>query len=178
MNQHQINPIKNKEQLFKVVKRIHLDCYNLCEQVIGKYLSNSGNMGVFCHDSNEYELLTKARQELTHPSDDPNQKYYLLKEPIVIPSHGEVPKATYTHLYIRKPDPTPYGQYLGDVDFVMELDEYAKLKNSILSEKEIEGIQIYNRPGWDTIQITDPQINSVAYISTMSMAVKARIKFD
>ena len=55
--------------------------------------------------------------------------------------------------------------------------ENDQLKKEIVTNP-IEGVVMYDRPGWDTIQITDPGISSVAYISTMEMAIKARVKFD
>ena len=157
--------------LLKIINQIHTDCHKLCFQALGEHLPVAGNIGVFCHSKNEYELFTKIRGELTYPSDNPNQKYFLLKEPIVIGS------ATYTHLYIRKPDPTPYGKYLGDVDFIMEEQEYSEFKNSVQNGL-IKGAEIYDRPSWETVQITDQNINSVAYISTKEFSEKVRVKFD
>jgi hypothetical protein len=83
----------------------------------------------------------------------------------------------YTHLYIRKPDPTPYGQYNGDVDFVLSGDEYVELKKLLLDGEEIKVAQIYDRVGWDTIQLIWPGINSVGYISTKEFAEKVRVRF-
>lgn len=174
---HQFSPIKNKEELLRTIESIHFRCNKLCRLVLGKYLANSGNIGVFCHADDEYKLLTKVDEELTLPSDNPNQKYFRLRKPIVIAFKGDIPKATYTHLYIRKPDPTPYGKYLGDVDFVMESQDYLKLKNALLNGKVVKGAQIYNRPGWDTIQLTDSSIDVVAYVSTQEFAEKVRVKF-
>jgi 8-oxo-dGTP diphosphatase len=168
---------KEKFLLFSTIQQIHLTCNQLCEQLLEKYLPNSGNMGVFCQSEEEYKHFTKLREELTQPSDNSNQKYYKLREPIIIPASGDIPETTYTHLYIRNLDPTPYGKYKGDVDFVIEQEEYKELKERV-GKGEIKGAEIYNRPGWDNIQLTDPTINAVAYISTMEMAEKVRIKFD
>lgn len=149
----------------------------MCKQILGEYLPNSGNMGVFCHSDEEYTSLTKLREELTEPADNPNQKYYKLSEPIVIPAEGDVPETTYTHLYIRKPDPTPYGKYKGDVDFIIAPEKYLKLKEKV-ENGEVKGAEIYDRPGWDNIQLSDHDIDAVAYVSTKEMTEKVRVKFD
>lgn len=133
-------------------------------------------MGVFCHDDDEYERLMKIRDEITEPSDNPDQKYYRLIQPIIIPVKDDIPETTYTELYIRKPDTTSYGNYIGDVDFYLEPQEYLKVKNSLLEGVEIKGARIYDRPGWDMIQLFDPNISSVGYVSTKDMTEKVRIK--
>lgn len=165
------------QELFELIKQIHIDCNILCKQILGKYLSVSGNIGVFCQSKEEYELLTKIREELCEHSDNPNQKYFLLKEPIVISSQDDIPETAYMYLYIRKPDLTPYGKYKGDVDFVMDPVEYNKLKERV-ENGMVPGAEIYDRPGWDTIQLTDPEIDSVGYVSTREFAQKVRAKFD
>ena len=144
---------------------------------MGKYLPIAGNVGVFCHFDKEFELLTKIREELTQPSDNPNQKYYLLREPIIIPAEGDIPKATYTYLYIRKSNSSPAGRYVGDIDFVLGDNEYTSLKASLTSGKVINGAHIYDRPGWDMIELADPNISSVAYIGTGAMTKKLRVRF-
>lgn len=169
--------MKTKEDLLYRIKKIHQDCFRLCKATLGEYLSVSGNIGIFCQSEQEHQDFTEIRKKLTELSDNPNQKYFLLKEPITIPAEGDIPQTTYTHLYIRKPDPSPYGKYLGDVDFVMETREYEELKENV-KQGRIKGTKIYDRPGWDTVQITDPSISSVAYISTQEFAEKVRVKFD
>ena len=52
----------------------------------------------------------------------------------------------------------------------------SKTQNSVLSEL-IKGAEMYDRPGWDTIQISDPNINAVAYVSTKEFAEKVRVRF-
>lgn len=165
----------NKE-LVHAINEISFDCHKLCRLVLGKYLPVAGNMGVFCHSDEEYEVLTKIREELTEPSNNPDQKYFRLYESIVVPASKDIPEAVYTHLYIRKPDPSPYGKYLGDVDFVLEPNEYLALKGSV-SQGKINGAEIYDRPGWDTFQITDPSMNSIAFVSTKEFSEKVRVKF-
>ncbi len=159
-----------KSQLLKTIEQIHADCHKLCMQILGKHLQVAGNIGVFCQTDNEYKNFTKLRIKLTEPSNDQNQKYYRMYNPI------SIGKTIYTHVYIRKPDSTTYGRYLGDIDFILEPNEYIKLKD-LVAKGRIKGAEIYDRPGWDTIQITDPHINSVAYISTKEFAEKVRAEF-
>ena len=163
-------------QLLKLIKQIHTDCHKLCKQSLGTYLPVAGNIGIFCQSESEYNIFTELREKIAELSDNQDQKYYKLCNPINIPENKEIPQATYTYLYIRKPDSTPYGKYPGDVDFVLELSDYTKLKESV-SKGEIKGAEIYDRPGWDTIQITDPNFKSVAYVSTKEFAEKVRVKF-
>lgn len=166
------------EELLTTINRIHVDCYQLCKNAFSKYFNNSGNMDVFCHSDEEYGLFTKIREELTEPSDNPKQKYYRLLEPIVIPAKNDVPKIGYTYLYIRKPDPTPYGLYRGDVDFFTNENEYRALKQSLLDGTVIQGAKMYDRPGWDFIQLSNPAIGSVAYVSTKENVEWVRVKHD
>ena len=177
MKLYRFSPIKSREELFKAVQHIHFECYRLCKQSFGKYLPNAGNIGVFCHYDEEYEYLIGLRKEMTVQSDNVNQKYFRLHEPIVIPSKGDVPETTYTYLYIRRPDPTPYGRYKGDVDFILSDTDYLGLKKRVI-KGEVKGAEIYDRPGWDTVQIANVNSDAVAYISTKEFSEKVRVKFD
>lgn len=105
-------------------------------------MSVAGNVGVFCHYDEEYEYLTEVRKKLTEPSSDPNKKYFLLHKPITIPAEGDVPGATYTHLYIRKPD--IYRAQVGDIDFILEEPTYSETKSSLLNGVEIKGARIFH----------------------------------
>lgn len=165
------------EKLLERIKEIHFGCHKLCMSALGKYLPVSGNIGVFCQSGQEYEEFTKLREQITFFSDNQNQKYFKLIKPIVIAEENGIPQTTYTHLYIRQFDPTPYGKYLGDVDFILPEDEYKTLKEEV-SKNNVKNAMMYNRPGWDTVQITDPNINAAAYVSTQEFAEKVRVKFD
>lgn len=103
--------------MLEAIKYIHFACYKLCQRSFGEYLPNAGNVGVFCHYhyDDEYARLVKIRKQITKPSDDPNQKYFELYEPIVIPAYDDMSETSYTHLYIRKPD--IYRAQVGDIDF-------------------------------------------------------------
>jgi hypothetical protein len=158
----------------ETIKHIHFSCYKLCKQSLGKYLLNAGNVGVFCHYGDEYKLLTKIREELTEPSDNLDQKYYRLYEPIVIPAKGDVPQTTYTYLYIRKPD--PYRHHVGDIDFYLEPEKYKELKQSLLDGKVIKGARVFGRSDLDMIELYDPDVDALGYISTKKMTEDVRVK--
>jgi len=158
----------------EAVRYIHSVCYELCKNSFGRYFPNAGNMGVFCHYDDEYAFLTDMRRELTEASDSVDQKYYRLREPIVIPAEGDVSETTYTHLYIRKPD--PYRHHVGDVDFFLEPQEYAKLKTSLLGGATIKGARLFKRPDLDMIELYDPDIDALAYVSAKMMTEKVRVR--
>lgn len=176
MKLYRFSPIKGKEQLLEAITYIHFACYKLCKQSFGTYLPNAGNMGLFCHYDDEYELLVGIRKQLTEPSDDPNQKYFKLHEPIIIAAKDDVPETTYTHLYIRKPD--PYRHHVGDVDFYLEAEEYAKLKQSLQDGNIVQGTRIFPRQDLDMIELYDPDVDALGYVSTSTMTEKVRIKLS
>lgn len=162
-------------ELLNRIKDIHENCYTLIINSMGQNLEVAGNIGVFCQNDKEFVQLKKLQKILTKESDNQNQKYFELLKPITIKSDKGLPEAIYTHLYIRKPDPTPYGKYKGDIDFIMATKDYELAKQNV---KSINGAELYDRPGWDTIQITSPEVSSVAYISTKEFSKKVRVKFD
>ena len=174
MNLYRFSPIKNEEQLQEAIKHIHLSCYKLCMQSFGKYLPNAGNIGVFCHYDGEYEFLTKLREQLTVASDNFNQKYYRLHKPLVIPSTDDIPETTYTYLYIRKPD--PYRYQVGDVDFYLEPEKYDELRKSLLDGVKIKGARAFERSDLDMVELYDPDVDALAYVSQKSMTEKVRVK--
>lgn len=174
MKLYRFSPIQDKEQLLETVKYIHFACYRLCKQSFGEYLPNAGNMGVFCHYDDEYARLVVIRKELTEPSDDPNQKYFKLHEPIIVAAKDDIPETTYTHLYIRKPD--PYRHHVGDIDFYLEAEEYAKLKQLLQNGKTIPGARIFPRQDLDMIELFNPDVDTLGYVSTNTMTEKVRIK--
>ena len=174
MKLYRFSPIKSKEELYEAIKHVHFECYKLCKQSFGYYLPNAGNMGVFCHYDEEYEYLTKVRKELTESSDNVNQKYFRLHEPIVIPAKDDVPETTYTYLYIRKPD--PYRHHVGDVDFYLEPEKYKELKESLLAGKKLKGARVFDRQDLDMIELYDPDVDALAYVSTNRMTQTVRVK--
>lgn len=164
---YKFSPIKNRDELLEAIKHTHFESYKLCKQAFGYYLPNAGNMGVFCHYDNEYEYLINLRKEITQASDNVDQKYFRLNEPIVIPAQGDVPESAYTYLYIRKPD--PYRHHAGDVDFYLETEKYNKLKQSMLNDKTIKGARVFDRADLDMIELYDPDVDVLAYVSTNKM---------
>lgn len=176
MKLYRFSPIKSQVELLEAIKHIHFACYQLCKDSFGSYLPNAGNMGVFCHYNDEYEFLIELRKQLTEPSNNPDQKYFLLYEPIVIPAEGDVPETTYTHLYIRKPD--PYRHHVGDIDFYLEPEEYQGLKQSILDGKHIEGARIFPREDLDMVELHNPDVDALGYVSQKTMTEKVRVKIN
>lgn len=174
MKLYRFSPITDEKTLFEAITYIHLACYKLCEQSFGTLLPNAGNVGVFCHYEDEYQRLIAIRKELTEPSDNPNQKYFGLLEPILIPANDTVPETTYTHLYIRKPD--PYRHHVGDVDFYLSQDEYTKLKESLQHGGPIRGARIFPRNDLDMIELYDPDVDALGYVSTEAMTNKVHVK--
>lgn len=170
MKLYTCSPVKNKAQLIEAIKFTHFACYKLCHQVLGEYLPVAGNVGIFCHYDDEYELLTKLREELTAASDNFNQKYFRLHEPIVIPAKSDMPETTYLYLYIRKPD--PYRHQVGDVDFVLDKERYENLKKSLIDGKLIKGIRVFDRPEDDMLELLDPDIDALGYVVTEKMEDK------
>jgi glyoxylase I family protein len=174
MKLYRFSPIQNKAELLEAIKYVHRACNKLCKQSFGEYLPNAGNLGIFCHYDDEYDRLIALCKEMTEASDNVNQKYFRLHEPITIPAQDGIPEATYTHLYIRKPD--PYRHHVGDVDFYLEPNEYKELKQAMQNGKVIKGARIFPRQDLDMIELYDPDVDACAYISTEKMAATAHVK--
>ncbi len=174
MKLYRFSPIETKEQLLEAIKHTHFACFLLCKKVFSKYLLVAGNIGVFCHYDDEYKFLTKLREELTEISDNLNQKYFRLHTPIIVPAKDDVPETTYTYLYIRRPD--QYRAQAGDVDFVADNEKYIELKESLLKGAKINGAKVFDRPDLDMIELSDPDIDALAYVSTKAMTEKVRVK--
>jgi hypothetical protein len=174
MKLYRFSPIRDEDGLREAITHVHFAAHGLCKRSFGTYLPNAGNMGIFCHYDDEYDLLTEIRKELTEPSDSFNQKYFRLHDPIVIPAKGDVPEAVYTFLYIRKPD--PYRHHVGDVDFFLERNEYAEMKESLASGKTITGARVFPRADLDMIELYDPDVDVLAYVSTHKMTETVRVK--
>lgn len=163
MTVFRFSPIQDKAQLMKAIEYIHSTCHVLCKQSMRKYLPIAGNVGVFCHYDDEYTFLTKLQAELTDKSISVYGKYFRLYKPIVIPAKNDIPKTTYTYLYIRKPDPSKHQ--VGDIDFYVEPKKYTRLKQSLLNGKVIKGTRtLPNRPDLDLIELYDPNIDALSYI--------------
>lgn len=156
----------------EAIQYVHISCNNLCLKTMGRLLPNSGNIGIFCHYDDEYQALVSVRKELTELSNNPQQKYFKLHQPIIFPKQGSIPETEYTHLYIRKPD--PYRHHVGDLDFYLSPDEYAHLKIEMETIKTISGARIFPRSDLDMIELYDPDVDVLGYISTSLMTNKVR----
>ncbi len=176
MKLYRFSPITTENELFEAIKHLHVSCNRLCKDSLGAYLPNAGNIGIFCHYDDEYQKLVELRDQLVHPSDDPLQKYFELKRPVTLPARDDLPETTYTHLYIRKPD--IYRSQVGDIDFFLEQHEYDTLKERLSSGVSIPGARIFPRNDLDMIELYNPDVDALAYVSTSVMAEKVHIKLS
>jgi hypothetical protein len=174
MKLYRFSPIKTENELLAAIEHIHFEGYKLCKQKLGAFFPNAGNIGIFCHYDEEYATLIALRKTLTAPSDNPNQKYFTLHIPITIPAHEDIPEATYTELYIRKPD--PYRHHVGDIDFYVEDEAYTALKNKLLKGAQMPGVRIFERPDLDLIELFDPDSDVLPYVSTKEETKKVHVK--
>jgi hypothetical protein len=176
MKLYRYSPIKDIEELGKAIGYVHIMCLQLCRNTFGRTLPVAGNVGIFCHYEDEYERLIKFREQLTEPSINPDQKYFQLLEPIQIPTQDGLQQATYAHLYIRKPD--VYRSQVGDVDFILPQEEYDELKATLLKGKRISGARIFPRNDLDMIELYDPDVDALGYVSPKEMTQKVRLKLS
>lgn len=174
MSLYTYSPIETRDELLEAIKFTHFACYQLCKESFGTYYPNAGNIGIFCHYDDEYERLTAWRKEMTEASESFLQKYFRLYEPIVIAARDDVPETTYTHLYIRKPD--PYRHQVGDVDFYLPEEQYRQLKQEVLAGRTIPGARAFDRTDLDMIELYNPDVDALGYISTHQMTHQARTK--
>lgn len=166
MKLYRFSPIQNERELREAIRYIHFECHKLCMQSFGEYLPNSGNVGVFCHYEDEYQFLMGLRKELTEESENYNQKYFRLHESIIVPAQDDVPETTYEFLYIRQPD--PYRHHVGDIDFHVKQDEYDVLKERV-AKGEIKGARDFPSPHLEMIELSNPDSDVLAYVSTEKM---------
>lgn len=159
---YRFSPIRNQNELLQAIDFLNSACYRLVQQILGKHPPVVGNVGVFCHYEEEYKCLVQIREKLTKPSDNPNQKYFQLHQPIIFVAKDGVPEAVYTHLYIRKPD--PYRGQVGDVDFSLDPEAYDALKQKLLKGDKIKGARVFDRPDLDMIELYSAEVDALAYI--------------
>jgi hypothetical protein len=170
MKLYRFSPILTPELTLETITYLHKTCHQLCLETVGKYLPVSGNVGVFCHDYEEYNVLAKIRQELTYEAPNYNGKYFQLKTPIVIAPQGDIPGATYDFLYIRKVD--PYRYQVGDVDFMMSPEEHADLKATLHVDEFSNGARIFGRAEDNMIELWKPEKDVISYVVVGSMRDK------
>lgn len=169
MTFYRFSPIQNESELQVAIRYVTYQCYALCKKSFGHYFSPAGNLGIFCHDENEYERLTKIRRQLTDESDNILQKYYKLYTPIIVPAKNDIPQTVITYLYIRKPDDN--HPQVGDLDFLLPKNEYDDLKKQLLEGKKFGFARIFPRGDLDMIEILDPKVDAAAYIRTKDFEV-------
>lgn len=164
------------EEIIKKLEYIYQKSKDLLSLVMQKDYPVAGNIAIFAQSVKEFNTLNDFKKKITKPSNNPNQKYFELLEPLTF-KYNNYLADTFTHLYIRKLDPSRYGKYLGDTDFVCSEEEYKSLKD-LIQKGQFIGAEIYNRTGWDNIQITSEEFGVVSYLGTLEMALKSRVKFD
>jgi hypothetical protein len=164
MKLYRFSPIKSNGELLEAITYTHFACHKLCKRSFGIYLPVAGNLAIFCHYEDEYDRLVAMRNEIAEQSNNPNQKYFKLHQPIVIPAQDGIPTATYTHLYIRRPD--PYRHHVGDVDFHLSQKRYMELEQSLENSTSIEGARIFPRKDLDMIELFNPDIDALGYVRT------------
>ncbi len=136
-------------------------------------MDNNGNIAIFCHYDDEYERLMQWRKEMADgTTENPNQKYFPLHNPIVIPAKDDIPESTYTHLYIRKPD--PYRHHVGDIDFLLPDDDYRTLKK-IIADNPATWMRLFPVSNIDMIELYDSDSDVLAYISTLETGLSVRV---
>ncbi len=146
-------------------------CHALCVQLFGTHLPVAGNIGIFCHFDDEYVRLTGIQREITDESKSVYGKYFQMYQPFVIAAKDDIPQTTYTHLYIRKPD--PQKPQVGDLDFFLEPQKYASLKQSLIQGGTQKGIRMLNRPDLDLVELYNPNIDAFGYIGDKQWFVSA-----
>ncbi|MDE1869116.1 MAG: hypothetical protein KGH60_04100 [Candidatus Micrarchaeota archaeon] len=58
----------------------------------------------------------------------------------------------------------------------MEPKEYQKLKRAMLTGKKVKGARAFDRPDLDMIELFNPDVDVLAYVSTSKMTQKVRVK--
>ena len=165
--------MNDENKFMELIHSIHIVCAGLVAESTGKYLPVAGNIAVFCQNDSEYERFSVVGCKLTQPSANPNQKYFRLKESITI-ADSDMPAATYEYLYVRKP--ATDSPEAGDIDFTMDETSYYQLKQMVI-QGEVLNASVYERPGWDMVELKCEGTNGLSYICTQSMADKVRVKF-
>ncbi len=89
-------------------------------------------------------------------------KYFKLKTPIIFEGIDDIPETTYTHIYIRKPD--PYRSQVGDIDFQLEKSEYENLRSDLKAGKIIKGARVFPVEEQNMIELSDPDVDVLSYV--------------
>lgn len=163
-----------KEQLYEKVRYIYQQCSLLVKESLGMVPLTAGNIAIFCQSDDEYAAYSEIAEQLVRPSDNPDQKYFQLIEPVVIEDTDELPGTTLTWLYIRKPsEDSPES---GDVDYTMSEADYKQLKAQV-DAGNVKNASIYVRPGWDMVEFRNSQYDGLPYVAILPMQEKVRVRF-
>jgi len=169
MKLYRFSPIASETELYDAVKYLHRTCHKLCLRTFGYCLPVRGNVGVFAHYEDEFAYLTSLRERLTDQEVHYKNKYFKLREPIIVPPEDGVPGATYTFLYIRRVD--PYRSQVGDIDFTLPSEEHRILKTTLDPDTFVNGARLFGRPEENIIELWDPDTDAAAYVAAGSLPV-------
>lgn len=162
MKLYRFSPIKTGAEAYQALQYVHETYHALCLKTMGRYLPVQGLIVIFCHYDDEYQSLLKFREKQTNTQDHFLNKYFRLHEDITFTASGDTPSATYRYLYIRQPD--PWRAQVGDLDFALPADEYQALKSE-LAQSPRPGVRIFPRNDLDMIELYDPDLDVLAYIT-------------
>lgn len=167
MRLYRFSPITTQDELVAAIRYLHKECHKLCKEAFGEYLPVAGNIGVFSHYDDEYRQLVEIQQSATTEENPFNGKYFKLLKPIRVEADDDIPGATYTHLYVRKPD--PYRHHVGDVDFYLEEEKYKLLYSEMQSGKRITSARIYPADTHNMIELHNPDSDALGYVNYKTM---------
>jgi len=66
--------------------------------------------------------------------------------------------------------------HFGDLDFYLEPEKYNNLKKSLLAGERVKGARVFERTDLDMIELYNPDVDVLAYVSTEKMTQKVRTK--
>lgn len=64
------------------------------------------------------------------------------------------------------------------MDFYLEQEQYDDLKQSLIDGKLVKGARVFPRNDLDMIELYDPDVDALGYVSTNTMTEKVRIKLS
>lgn len=165
MKLYRFSPISSYEELVRSVSHVHVESLALCKQTFGEYLPVVGSIAVFTHSEEEFAFLTELLETIAFAETPFNGKYHRLKTPITV-DEGGVPSGTYTHLYIRRPD--PYRSQVGDADLYLNPERYHAEKQRV-SNGLVKGARVFPEARLDMIELYDFNSDVLAYVDSFSM---------
>lgn len=156
MQLYKFSPIASESELFSALQYIHEKCHELCQLALGEKLPVVGLIGYFCHYSEEFASLKDVQRQLTNENEAVNGKYFRLESPVTFDD------SSYDYLYIRQPD--PYRHHVGDIDFSVTEEAFARLQKRI-EASELPYARLY--PGTDKamIELFHPDYDVLAYVT-------------